>query len=408
MQVNTDQPLNNLAGLTDERDASVYLHELCHFIQNVTTNHGLAYISVIVDYLKFATNHIRVMPRRKFNVPVQAPVDGTNNVALNLALFKIYEGDGHDAKATLTGCTEIMRYAGSHAVPSVQVGYIDAHGRRKSCWFGELCVAESMAYTIQRHCYPRSVDPPELPYCAADKLVGLIFPPFAQAHPLNVLALCDAAFKSLNPGWTFYDILRRCRDEQRVPTCPEEVYALCNAYTFDFNGAATANELLPISARDAIEQLSDYFNDPRFVPIRNWLTLLISNAAAFRQQYEFFPVAVATGGPITNNPTFAAFVHQVGTPLVTNRRGEAWLVNDGIAPGEDDYPYMWAVEQVYTTLVSGRHKACEMQALCRAKGVVVDKRCNLAPWSRHLDATCAFGQVWRHWELGDHVPLFSK
>lgn len=396
------------------RAISTYLHEYCHFIQDATTNFGLARICVVVDYLKSATNYILAQPRRKFKVPILPLADDAHKVALNLELFRLYEGDGQDSPVALTGHSPQVRKAGNISVPSVLVGYT-INGKRKTFWFGELCVAESMAYLIQRHCYPQSDKAPELPYCAADKLVDLVYPEFAKAHPMNVLALCGASYKGVNPGRFFYDILLYYRDEKLLPSTPEDIYVLCGESEINFNGATTPNNLLPISARDAISQLLDYFQDPEprplrsFQPLRDWLTHLVSSAVDYRQRHEAFPLDIARGGPVVSNPAFAAFMREVGTPLVTNQLGDMWLADTGADPGAAEYPFMWAAQQVHATLINKRRNpACDMQSFCRASGVVVDNRCNVAPWSRHSDATCSFGQMWRHWGLSNYVPLFTS
>lgn len=406
LQVDTTNSLLNVNQLSDAKTEAVYLHEYCHFIQNVTTNCGLRHFYVSVNYLKFATHHIMASPPGTFPVPVNA-VPAANNVYANQELWKLYTGDGDAPDAQLTSHQLLHVPQHGQQVPLVVIGYVTPAGKTDTFAFGEHCISESMAYLLERSCYPATTAADDLPYHAAEKVVELLYPAFGQ-NPLNVLALCDASLKAFNPGPFFYHTLLRIKARNLPINVPEDVYAICNQASIHFNGARTFNSLLPVNAQGAIQQLHDYFNDTRFDSLKLWLAQLIQAAVAYRQQHEPFPLAIARGGPLQRNRALAAFMHAAGTPLTTNLRGELSLADPGLAVPNTPYFYIWAIEEVQAVLTSVAKRDCQMVHFCRNSGVAVDRRCSTAPWTRTQEPGCAFGQMWRHWGLEGYSPALTK
>ena len=406
MHVGTKKSLMNLNNLKDEFSESVYLHEYCHFIQDITTNYGLSNICTTVDYMKFANNHIINLPQGEFIVPVLPVPNAPDNVHSSLELFKIYNGSGEDDNVTLTDHRKlninVQSNSNNLAVSYIEVDYTTVNGNAESFEFGAICIVESMAYIIESECYPNCEPSPDLPYSSAEKLVELIFPQFGH-NRLNVLALCDASLKHPNPGPFFYDTLLRIQTNNIPINYPEEVYQICNHATIDFKGATTLNELIPIMAADAIFQIQGYFNDPRFQSVKDWLENMINEAVDFRIKNETFPLEIARNGKISTNRPFASFMSKAGTPLVTNELGETTLSDPRPHKTPPIYSTIWAIDQIHSVFWSWQTH-CELVGLCCLSKVNIDMRCTNEPWERNLDKTCAFGQMWRHWGLSGYTP----
>ena len=406
MHVGTRKSLLNLNTLNDDFAESVYLHEYCHFIQDITTTYGLSNICITVDYMKFVNNHVINLPKGDFTVPFQLIPNAPDNVYANLELAKIYNGDGDEDTVTLTGHrklqTNVQSNSNNLTVPYIEVYYTTSSRSCVSFEFGALCIVENMAYIIESECYPNCSPPPDLPYLSAEKLVDLIFPQFGQDR-LNVLALCDASLKTPQPGPFFYDTLLRIQANNIPINKPEDVYQICNQATINFNGATTFNALLSKICSDAIAQIQGYFNDSRFQPLKDWLENMIKEAVNFRLQNETFPVDIARNGKIASNSTLAVFMRNVGTPLVTNEIGETTLSDPRPNPTTPNYSNIWAINQIHLVFW-GCQKHCELVGLCCSSGVNIDMRCTNEPWERNLELNCAFGQMWRHWGLTGYIP----
>lgn len=406
MHVGTKKSLINLRTLNDDFAESVYLHEYCHFIQDITTTYGLSNICITVDYMKFVNNYVINLPKGDFNVPVLPIPKATDNVHTNLELATIYNGGGDEESVTLTGHrklhTNVQSNSKNLTVPYIEVNYTTPTGDVGSFEFGALCIVESMAYIIESECYPNCLPARDLPYFSAEKLVDLIFPQFGQER-LNILALCDASLKNLHPSSFFYDTLLRIQANNIQINQPEDVYQICNQATINFNGATTFNALLSKMCSGAITQIQGYFNDPRFQSLKDWLENMIMEAVNFRLQTETFPIDIARNGKIASNNTLATFMRNVGTPLVTNEIGETTLSDARHNPTTLNYSTIWAIDQIHSVFW-GWQKHCELVGLCCSSGVNIDMRCTNEPWERNLETTCAFGQMWRHWKLTGYIP----
>ena len=402
MHVGTNEDLTNLNVINDDLVESVYLHEYCHFIQDVTTIYGLSNICITVDYMKFANNHVIQLPKGKFSVPVLPVPNSPDNVHTNLSLSSIYNGSGEDDIVVLTGHKKMTRNISQLNVPYVEVDYTIQSGQTLSFEFGALCIVENMAYIIESECYPNCYLSPDLPYTSAEKLVDLIFPQLGQ-NRLNVLALCDASLMAMNPGPFFYDTLLRIKNNKIPINRPEDIYQLCYQAIFNFHGATNINALFTKIGNDAIAQIKGYFNDVQFQPLKDWLENMIVQAINFRKNNPYFSLDMARNGKIPGNRIFSAFMSSVGTPLVTNEIGQTTLYDPRPVAVRPNYSTIWAIDQIHSVFW-GDQRHCELVGLCCASNIAVDMRCTTEPWARNLDPTCAFGQMWRHWALTGYMP----
>lgn len=269
MHIGTNKNLQDLNILNDN-DASTYLHEYIHFIQDITTAYGLQNICRIVDYMKYVNNHVRGLPKGNFRVPIMPDASDTSNVYTNYQLNKIYEGSGDDDDANFTRhscCSKtVVINSINKGVRFIKVQYETASKEKKLFEFGALCIVESMAWIIESECYPSASLPPDLPYKSAEKLVKLIFPEFGQER-LNVLALCDASLKAFHPGEFFYKTLLHINDNKLRVCAPEDVYKICDTVTIEYCGQKMRyNELFEKKKNEAIKQMKDVSSQVGILP----------------------------------------------------------------------------------------------------------------------------------------------
>jgi hypothetical protein len=415
IHVNTDKTLKDFGRINDAENDSVLVHELTHFIQDLATSFGLANICRVVDYMKFVNNYVIKFPPGNFSIPVE-PVSGDSDaVEMNEQLNSIYLGTGDDDVVSFhyhyKTFQNISLFDGVHPVPKIVIEYLTDCGNKKDFEFGGLCVMESMAYIIERTCYPYPLSSlsPDIPYRSAEMLVELIYPDFGK-NPLNVLALCDASLQSFSPGTFFYDNLLEIEESQKQFNKPEEVYAFCvdKHPQFKYNDKIhTLKTLFPDIATDAKKQILGYFNHDYFNPIKSWLSNMFDQALRYRLQNPYFPLDIARGGIASANSALAAFIKSVGTPLVSNNNGETVLMDTTGGKAEvSQYSLIWAIDQINSVFWEGRNY-CEMVPLCNQnKDVQVDTRCVNSPWQRSKDdKKCPFAQMWFHWGLKDYYPL---
>jgi hypothetical protein len=406
MHVDTDQSLLNLNAINHAETESIYLHEYCHFIQDVSTVFGLSNINMVVDYMKYANNHIIVQPSGGFNVPVIPVPNTTDNAYANLQLQGHYLGDGEDEHVTLTTYRRLHRHVLSQgvtvSVPYIEVDYNTSDGRQECFEFGALCIVESMAYIMETECYPQAPVSPDLPYTSAEKLVELIYPTLGN-NRLNILALCDASLAAFNPGPLFYDALVELRRQNHVFNSPEDIYPFIEEFEINYNGLTRFSQLFAPIGAEAVNQIGGYFNDPKLASVQSWLRDLVSVGIRYRTANPTFPLDIARGGRIAQNAALADYMHNVGSPLVTNTLGEVSVADPRVTQFTPNYATIWAIDQIHKVLI-GAQRHCELVGFCCNGGIKTDTRCVTEPWRKNLQPDCAFGQMWRHWKLSDYYP----
>lgn len=410
LHVGSDLSLEQPDTLKDDFTGSVYLHEFIHFIQDVTTVYGLSNTNITVDYMRFVNNHLIKSSQGGFVVPVQPIPNAADNVHSNLLLANIYNGSGEDDDVTFvshkTTLASLMASTKLINPTIIEVTYNDHLGNANVFEFGALAIVENMAYIIESECYPNCEPSPDLPYKAAEKLVELIHPSFANDR-LNVLALCDASLQIFHPGQFFYETLLKIKNDKITFKKPEEIYSYCRSIQppFNFHGATDFRSLLLAQSHLAISQITGYFNDPHFQPIKEWLENMIRTAVDYRIFNESFPLDLARGKKLDVNVPFSDFYKRVGTPLVTNNKGDAVLYDPKIKTNKADYTIIWAIDQIHQVFW-GNQRNCELKPVCNEGKIKIDGRCDNEPWLRVNDKDlCPFAIMWRHWGLAGYYPI---
>ena len=410
MHVGTYTSLANLNTLDDETAEATYIHEFTHFIQDVTTTFGFFNTYVIGEYMRMANNSIIAHPLGPFTLPVEPIPAGPDNVDVNLTLSRFLSGSGEDDVVTLVRHRlrpeQVITNNTPLNIDVVEIEYTDVNGITKFFDFGELCVSESMAYIIERECYPTCPHSPEIPYLAAEKLVDLIYQPFSQ-NQLNILALCDLSLMQQNPGKFFYETLIQFQVNTITFNTPEEVYNWCyNLPNFDKG--------LNHFAQLAQQHLTTYLNGEIFNEINDWLQNMLTNALNYRLQNPTFVLDIARGGRLKENTAFKIFFRNVGSPLVTNTNGETTLFNPN-STSALNYSIILALDQI-NSIFWGIKYNCDLVGICSARwhNIVnlsnnskpkVDMRCATEPWLRSEDKKlCPLAIVWYNWGLTGYYP----
>jgi hypothetical protein len=413
IHVYTKLSLEDLSTIKDVETEAAYLHEFIHYIQDITTTYGLSNINIFADYMRCADLQVTGSPEKGFEVPVLPVAGGVDNVDVNLDLRSLYAGyEGADDhiifKKHRLNSREMTLPIGKRKVPVVEVFYSKRGSMiQKKLEFGATCIVESMAYIIERCCYPSSPPSPDLPYTSAERLARLVHPTFA-GNILNVLALCDVSLRDLNPGAFFYDILQKIKKRNRPFSTPDQVYAfaMANHPEFDYHGATDFDSLLTFVGDQAADQLKKYFYDPHFDSIKDWLERMVLKGVQFRLDHPTFPLDIARSGPLATNIPFARFVSEIGTPLITNDLDQLCLYDPTRRSLATNYPLIWAIDQIQWALL-GEQRNCDMVGHCKLSGLSTDVRCNNSPWDRANDPAphCPYAIMWRHWKLEGYYPL---
>jgi len=419
MQVNHTDDLDDLNVLADIPSA-IYLHEYIHFLQDISTTFGFTNISTVVDYIKYVNEFARGGASRTFSVPVTPRPSPNNEVFFNLKLKKEYVGSVDDVmRATVTTVTKQQKTVtlrnGNVNLDIVIIDYNDANGNLRHHHFGSHCIVESMAYIVESSIYPNLLTPtPDFPYRSAQKVIESEYKELLH-NPLNALALCDVSLGTFNPGEFFFSMLLKMKSENYLPTTPEDIYRYCSFnLSFNYNGAATLNQLLLSTSSTARNQLCDYFTTSVFGDNKVWIDYTISTAVDLRLTNPFFILEIARGGKIQTNIPFLTVFKKVGTPMVTNLNDDGTFYSPLQKTHDIKPEYLWAISQIYSLYLNpltSNPKKCELKSWCKAsclsQGVTdfTNTNCYDSSWLRMTDAQlCSFATMWKTWGMENEIP----
>lgn len=425
MHVHCTSSLIDLNTLVDI-DATTYIHEYIHFLQDISTTFGLMNICSVVDYMKAAIEQIRIDGNKEFIVPFEIDEIKYPSVVANIEYNRIVLGSGNpvDNPLIIEVVKEFEQLNTPHGllnIPRIIIKYSDSEGIKK-CAFGGYCVSESMAYLLEKFMYPESLVANRFPYETASIVANSVYPSFSMDQ-LNLAALCDASLMYSNPGVVFYESLEKMVQSRFIPKNSNEVYQFVHSFTtLNFNNIFDVNQLFIYFGNKATQQLSSYFTSKLFNDSIEWLTYTISNATELRLRLNSFILDIALDGDMRKSRLFNLTYRKIGSPFVVNDNHEfsyysAFAMEKSVTPD-----YLWAINQVYKILFSkpedkgvieGCYK-CEMIGWCIK--TCTDKkiddwtgdRCRNTPWERAEDSDpnfCTLGRLWKTWGLEGKTPV---
>jgi hypothetical protein len=198
---------------------ATFLHEYVHFLQDITSTHGLVNFITAVEFLKNANKKVIGGTECEFRTPLK--LDNTFNLSTNIALRKLYFGNSDSVKSIeyleyFSETAEIETNSGKLSVPKYKVRYYDVGAQSNmTCHFGSIHLKEYMAFAIQKQFAPDTSNA-DIPYGLVDLMLKKEHEPLA-ADPSLITALCDAALMCYHPAELFFSTLRRMKETQWKP-----------------------------------------------------------------------------------------------------------------------------------------------------------------------------------------------
>lgn len=417
--INTDDQFKLYDETLSEVGAATFLHEYIHFLQDITTTHGLFNIITEVEFIKLFNSKLQPSGVSSINVPFSSlPADG--NTHLNLEMRKIWVGAGEHKNCTgefsvFNEISEMTSLDGQVTYPlnKIIMQWKNSEDRIIRYSFGSYCINESMAYEIEQIIYPNVLaDSPQLPYLSARLVADEIYPSFTN-NIENLIALCDASLMYNDAGKVFYDILIQMEATGYYPIIPEDVYEYVYTHIkFNYQNIINPLELFNYTSHLANTQLSDYFRSDLFKSNKIWIPNTLSAAQSLRHEIPSFILDLVRCGDIRDNIVFKSIKRKVGTPIIVNNNFEMFFENILNGYGYEIEPqYFWIFEdfkklitkkwtELKTPNLCGLKSFCDSS--CQEQGIetFTDYRCHNQPWTRSDDPDpylCWFGAAWKAW-----------
>lgn len=415
LRVNTDEDIFDLNEVLKNKDKlnlfSTFLHEYIHFLQNVTTTHGLMSSIFYVDFIKDINWTILHDGKSEFEVPVK--ITNHNNIEANIKLQSIYRGDSEGSELIKYDCYEVEETTvtdkdGNISRPKkYKVKYHDLKTREyKSLYFGATCIKEYMAHAIQSKFLP-TTEHPDIPYLIAELIVEKEHPDLCTDKML-IVALCDASLMCLHPAQMFFNTIERMKQQEFVPKSITDIYDFSYAdLTFVGQiGKVTPKELFDESINLTNSQFYDALQSDIFEANYLWIKHILSESKKVRENYVGF-IAELVEDKEKLSKTFFQLVQNFGTPFFTNLTEKGGFIPPSGLRELAIQPYQLLVFKQVINIFNG-HKSCSLYGFCKSRPDkdITNNLCQTAPWKRvnELDL-CPLAQIWKTWGLINEIPV---
>ena len=423
MKVDVPSPLIPIDDIPDASFA-LYFHEYIHFIQDISTIYGLMNINNLVYYIHDIASRISKQGATYFDIPVPLPNDKTDFGYVNHLLMPFYKGTAISpmrARITITGFSEVMTQWGPESgqiIPCIMVTATDKMQDSTPFEFrlGGNHITEGMAYLCEQHVYydllkgqDIEFKANEYPYHVVQKLAAFVYPEIAEERQL-LIAACDAALMTYNPGVSFMQVLFHLK-QLKFAENGYDISSLYRTTATLLKGSHPDIQIMSDMARDLIKK---NFKVEYFEGNNEWIDLVFERITALRTQNPSFIHAILVPGDLKKNIDFRVLLAYIGSPMVVNGFNEGtFSIPAGFDTSRLHLGLFWAINQILRVFTNSKPIPCELKAHCKESEVfdpliVVDERCDKNPWSRCKDANlCPFGAMWKHWGLSAFEPKIN-
>ena len=409
IKIDTDNSFENLNDLMQNESFSVFIHEYTHFLQDILTTWGLRFIIHIVDKLKTANRSIYYSTENSFQIPFV--IDADNICGVNNDLVSVYMGDDEISyKFNKIICIQEVPndYVENYkSTPYIELTVLDVKDNdQKKIHFGAICVIESMAHLVQSKFY-ETQDTPQFPYRMVEHIYSFYFPEITVDKDV-LLALCDAALGTTDPGGMLITFMKKMQEKKHLPKSPNDIYSFVRDFTYTVgNDKYDAKELFDFYSLKAEKSLTEYFTDDYYEPAKDWIAKTLGSARKMKLEDNFSFVDLVDNA--TGAKKIIDIVNKIGVPLIANNKGYYWAHHP--QTNSEHFAGLFnAINEVYNILFN-RQTYCAMRDYCKTlpEGDMTCDYCDNSPWEMSKkDKLCGFAQIWKLWGLSTKRPVLGR
>lgn len=367
-----------------------FIHEYCHFVQDVSTTYGY---SNFVCYMQDFLYKIRE-DKNSYDKDI---------LVYNRDFNNFYNGDT-EIKEDMFFINELEivkdelvedLYPRSN-IKKVIVKYNRKYEEYKEFQFGSYCIAESMAYLVEKRLYKIQERENEFPYNVCEEICKHEYATFSK-NDIWVMALCELSLLELNAGVFFINALRLMKEKEFIPTTVKDIELFIDEYfKIGFRGdrnviASILSEVYPKCNID-------------FLPIKKWILTRYELGCEFREISKcFISMSLCSEDIHVRYFLLNTIIEELGCPVLVDAKGNR-TEGASLNNKEIDLAYMLAPMAIDKLL---DHKGefiqgpCPLQSLCHSAGnspyseeCLVDPRKNI-----NVDGLCPVKGFWRMYRL---------
>ncbi len=352
-----------------DEDASVYVHEYVHHIQNITTLYGLMYYTCRLIYLlhEFINNpnsylynsvHKLWKKNRKMIEKIIKQVGGAIDLEYNKC-------DIEDIDFAIN--KKYYERYGIKVVDAVRIK-LNMDGRICEIPFTVRMIKENMARLIQKRCFPKSEVSKNVTYYLIEEVIKRYSPDF-PVNAQTVVALCDIALIADSPIHAFFNFLDYYKQFNSDELTAKFMYECVKREKITgLVGSFQIMELLEkqlIKCYQAIDAF--YISFDSQAHIRDWIKEICRKGIEFRKNnFSFMCNIMDSNISIYESQNkFLNIVKELGVTIERDCSGQFRMPNN-IAP--TDFVQLVALEEYTTKILEEKHgrlSPCMLKKFCK-------------------------------------------
>lgn len=381
----------SLDNLNQEQFAT-FVHEYIHFLQNITTTHGVTYFN---DNSKLIQLYVSESYKYKKKIPYPLQIEecGVENVYEEMELRSFYLGDSgqkrihhiNDIKIEKDEIIELTIQ--DEELQSVNIYYDD---KENPYVFGTTCIEESIAYLIESEKFEGLPRVNELPYNSCELVCKKLCPDLENRKEI-IVALAELSLMHYHSGKMFVELLGYISKEKNFKDTNEVVLYFKDRIPHLFKDYEEAYK----ETEETINFL--YPLGTPFEPINTWLKMEMMNGFECRKKYYNLLSRIMDLSVDSSRAYFSKLVSIFNYPAICDE-------NDEIYCGEYELGLALVPIAIFNEF-KGEETKCYLYQYCK-KGKIptFNNNCCISPWCQsEEDVLCPFGSFWYHYSLSGKI-----
>lgn len=396
----------------EEKQASTFLHEYIHFLQDILTVKGMQNLYIIGEYLRFVTAYMK-QNNYKVHLPI-IPHYANHNVGNNWLVSYYTQGSIDDSITKYISFTkdtsvQLIDDLTGRTLPigRIVVDCQSTDGSVKQVPFGTFQIMEGMAKMIQDTVYPPIIrTSPYNPYYIAIDIANGIMSGLGN-NKLTMIAIFDYVLQSSNPGWAFVRYIEEKKNQGYTAATLTYQIVYDDLYHSTIQSHTQGVVSFIVGYKDAVRQSENVFKEYLgniwfFKNIEKWYNALLERGALIREKYPTLFIDMAQNGDIKKDGLFKEILTTFGTPIVTNSKHYYDFQSPkNVIVSRNEMMNVYAMMQLHQVFNSKGVFTCPIRKYCQQQPCGLNKqrvdiRCVKAPWKRMRRYNrCLFNIWWK-------------
>lgn len=381
-----------------EQEKATFVHEYVHFLQDISTTRGISnfnYLAKLLQLYFFKANEYT----DRITLPIDIEKSNVENAYKQSELISFYSG--YDNHIKIHHIDDIKREP-DELINDINLDFDDVlyainiyyNNKPAPHLFGTHCIAESMAYLIERNSFNATERINEFPYNICELICQQVYPQILKNKNILV-AICELSLMHYHSGDMFWNLLNHIKNNNLEFEYIDD---------FELYIKNKTNFLIDIMDKNKLES-SDSINflyNPRMPGMEEVNTVIldyITKGNIVRNNNLFFISRIIE----STNPEqyFLNLLNKFTIPILCDSNNQIFSEKD---------LFMMIVPLALLNFFSPTTSTeCILHKYClEQNNPLIDTTCLKEPWRQcSKDILCPFATYWHFYSLSDKAVIIK-